>query len=115
MRRHILIAAVAAVTIQPLTPLPLPSGQTKGNRVAHAGGRIASTGCAADLGTETMAVWNPHSAENRFRGPLNDLRLRTWRMHGRCVPRRECFTNQSPSLARRDPGRWFKTPKFLGK
>lgn len=115
MRRHILIAAVAAVTIQPLTPLPLPSRQTKGNRVAHAAGRIASTGCAADVGTETVAVWNPHSAENRGRGPLNDLRLTTWRIHDRCVPRRECFTNRSAGHTRRDPDRWFKTPKFLGK
>ena len=115
MRGRILIAAVAAVTIQPLMPLPLPSGQAKGKRVAHAARRIASAGCAADVGTETVDVWNHRTVQSHDREPLDDLRQRTWRMHGRCVPRRECFTSQRAAPTRRDPDRWFRTPTFLGK
>lgn len=115
MRHHILIAAVAAVTIQPLTPLPLPSGQTKGNRVANVVSRISSTGCAVNVAAESVAVWNPPTVRSRDRGPLDDLRQRTRRTHDRCLPRRECFTNQSPGLTRRDPDRLFRTPTFLGR
>ena len=70
MKRYILVAAVAAVTIQPLTPLPLPSGKTKGNRVANVVSRIATTGCAVSVVTEGVAVWNPPTVRSRDRGPL---------------------------------------------
>lgn len=115
MKRHILIAAVAAVTIQPLTPLPLSSGRTKGDRVANVVGRIASAGCAVDVASETVAVWDAPTVQSLDRWPLDDLRQRTRRTHDRCLPRRECFTNQSPVRTRRDPDRWFRTPTFLGK
>lgn len=115
MMRYILVAAVAAVTIQPLTPLPLPSGKTKGNRVANVVSRIATTGCAVSVVTEGVAVWNPPTVRSRDRGPLDNLRQRTRRTHDRCLPSRECFTNQSPVRTRRNPDRWFRTPTFLGR
>ena len=115
MRRYMLIAAVAAVTVQPLTPLPLSGKQTKRDRVVNVIGRIASTPCAVDVATEGVAVWNPPTVRSRDRGPLDDLRQRTRRTHDRCLPRRECFTNQSPVRTRTDPDSWFRTPTFLAR
>lgn len=115
MRRYILIAAVASITVQPLTPLPLPVKQTGRDRFLGVVGRIASTGCAVDAPSSRVGVWNPTTIQSSSRGPLAGARQRTRQPHDRCVPRRECFTSQSPVGTRQDPDSRFRTPTFLGR
>lgn len=117
MRRYMLIAAVAGMTVQPLTPLPLPVKQTGRDRVLDMVGRIASTGCAVDVDAPfaSVGVWNPPTIQSSNRRPLEDARQRTRRVRDRCVPRRECFTTQSPVRTSRDPDSRFRTPTFLGR
>ena len=115
MRGYVLIAAVASIAVQPLTPLPLPVKQTAWDRAQIVAGQLASTGCAVDAPSARVGVWNPPTLESGSRGPLADTRQRNRQMHDRCVPRRECFTSQSPAGTRRDPDRQFRTPKFVGR
>ena len=115
MRGYILIAAVAGMTVQPLTPLPSPVKQTARDPALGVAGRLASTGCAVGVPSARVGVWNPPTFESGSRGPLADARQRNRQMHDRCVPRRECFTSQSPAGTRRAPDRQFRTPKFVGR
>ena len=115
MRRYMLIAAVAGMTVQPLTPLPLPVKQTGRDRVVGMVGRIASTGCAVYAPSATVGVWNPPTIRSSNRAPLEDARQRTRALRDRCLPRRECFTTQSPIRTSRDPDSRFRTPTFLGR
>ncbi len=115
MRGYVMIAAVAGMAVQPLTPLPLPVKQTARDRAQVVVGQLASTGCAVDAPSARVGVWNPPTFESGSRGPLADARQRNRQMHGRCVPRRECFTSQSPVRARRDPDSRFRTPTLLGR
>ena len=117
MRRYILIAAVAGMTVQPLTPLPLPVKQTGRDRVLGMVGRIASTGCAvdADAPFASVGVWGPPTIQSSNRGPLEEARQRNRAMHDRCVPRRECFTSQGRARTSRDADSRVRTPTFLGR
>ena len=115
MRRYMLIAAVAGMTVQPLTPLPLPVKQTGRDRVLGMVGRIASTGCAAGAPFASVSVWNAPTIQSSNRGPLEDARQRTRALRDRCVPRRDCFTTRSPVRTSRDPDSRFRTPTFLGR
>lgn len=115
MRRYMLIAAVAGMTVQPLTPLPLPVKQTERGRVPDMVGRIASTGCAVDAPSASVVAWNRPMIDSSNRIPLEDARQRNRALHDRCVPRRECFTSRSPVRTRRDKDSWFRTPTFLGR
>jgi hypothetical protein len=115
MRRYTLIVAVAGMTVQPLTPLPLPGKQTTRDRAPDAVGRLASAGCAVDARSDRVDVWNRARLESGSRGPLADARQRNRQMHGRCVPSRECFTNQRPVGTGRGPDSRFRTPTFVGR
>lgn len=115
MTRYILIVAVAGMTVQPLTPLPLPGKQTSRDRAQDVVGRLASTECAVDAPSARVGVWNRARFESGSRGPLADARHRNRQMHGRCVPGRECFNNQSPVRTGRGPDSRFRTPTFVRK
>jgi len=115
VRRYMLIAAVAGMTVQPLTPLPLPVKQTGRDRVLGMVGRTASTGCAVDAPFASVGVWDAPTVDSSNRAPLADSRQRTRALHDRCVPRRECFTTRSPVHTSRDPDSRFRTPTFLGR
>ena len=114
MRHYILIAAAAGMTVQLSTPLPMPVQQSAQDRALGVVGRLASTGCAVDAPAARAGVWSPATFESGGRGTLADVRQGNRQMRDRCVPRRKCFTSQSPIRARRGLGSRFRAPTFLG-
>ena len=56
MRGYILIAAVAGMTVQPLTPLPSPVKETARDPALGVAGRLASTGCAVGVPSARVGV-----------------------------------------------------------
>ena len=115
MKRPMLIAAITAMTIQPRASLPFPSKQTGRDHAASVIRRIAPTGCAVDARSLPVGVWHPAQVRPRRPRVPVEIRQRTARVHDRCVPRRECFTDQRPVTTRRVLDSPFRTPPFLGK
>ena len=115
IRRHILIAAAAAMTVQPMTSLPRPVKQTGRDQVVRVAQRMASTGCAIDAQTVRVGVWNPPMVPWGNRRGGEQMRPRMGRAHDRCLPRRECFVDERPTRGGGVLDSPFRTPTFLGK
>ena len=115
MRRHILIAAAAALTVQPMASLPRPVKQTGRDQVVGVARRIASTGCAVEARTVPVGVWNPPMVPSGNRRGREEMRPRMERAHDRCLPRRECFIDERPTRAGGVLDSPFRTPTFIGK
>ncbi len=115
MKRHVLIAAAAAIMVQPMASLPVPVKQTGSDRVMTVVERMVPAGCEADARSARVGVWHPGPVLSGNRGGRGEARTRTARTHDRCVPRRECFTGRRPVGTKREPDSRFRTPTFLGK
>lgn len=115
MRHHLLIAVAAVIAAQPVASLPLPVKKTGRDHVMRAGGRIAPTGCAVDALPSGADVWRRAPMRQGNLGALEELRQRRGRVHDRCVPRRQCFTDQRSVGTRGIANSPFRTPPFLGK
>ena len=115
MRRYLLGAVAAAITAHPMASLPLPVEQTGRDRVIGVVGRIAATGCAVDAQPARVGIGHRAPTLRTNRGAPVQVRQRTGRVHGRCLPRRECFTSQRPVGTEAVPDSLFRTPPFLGR
>ena len=115
MRRLILIAAAAAMTVQPMTSLPRPVKKTGRDQAVNVVRRIATTGCAVNAGQAPVGVWHPPMVPSGNRRSPGEVRSRTGRVHDRCLPRRECFIDEGPARAGRVSDSVFRTPTLIGR
>ncbi len=115
MRCYVLIAATAAITIQPMASLPGPVRQAGPNRSEAIGERTAQGGRTADWHRVRTYTLPPRMRPARGRGVADKMLERTEPMRDRCVPRRDAFGIAIPARARRALDSPFRTPTFLPK
>jgi hypothetical protein len=115
MRRFMLIAAAAAITIQPMASLPIESAKRGHDRRGESIWRIAPAGCAVPVETVYGGAERTVRVPIGRRGTPNDIRRRSPRRMDRCTPSRGCLTDRAPLPFKIDLGNPLRTPTFLGK
>ena len=115
MKCYVLIAATAAITIQPMASLPGPLRQAEPNRSAAIGERTTQGARAADRHRARTYNLPPRMLPARGRGGADKMLQRTEPMRDRCVPRRDAFRIAIPARAKRALDSPFRTPTFLPK
>ena len=114
MKRFALVAAIAAVAVQPVASLPLP-GKSGGSNRSSGVDRQGVLAWPTIFRTSTEELASPPVSPPGGSIGAEGVRQRMERLGDRCLPKRESFPNRRMNPARRLPDNPFRTPTFRAK